>query len=69
MVGIVRLHIQLDVSPRYHDGIPFDGLTMNHAGVTGGTALPLPAFLKGFHVFPVTHDQADIIDGLRQIPG
>ena len=67
MVGMIRLHVQLDVTSWYHDGVAFNGLAVDHARVTGGTALPFPAFLEGFHVFPVTHDQSDIIDGLRQV--
>ena len=53
---MVRLHVQLDVPPWDHDGIALDGLAVDHARMTGRTTFPLPAFLKGFHVFPVTHD-------------
>ena len=67
MIRIPRPAVGRNMSSWNHDGISLDGPVVHDAGMTCGTAFPLPSGLKDFHMLPMAHDQANIFHRRRKI--
>ena len=68
MIRIPGLLVRRYMASGEHDGIAFDGLLVDYAGMAGGATLGHPALRKRFHMFPMAHDQSHFLDRRGQVP-
>src|ERR1051326_4836170 len=70
--GVIRqpwLVVGRHVSARNHNGIALDGLLVHHPGMASRASFSLSSLDERFHMFPMAHQQAHLLDGRRKIAG